>query len=303
MALDFANEQWVRVYRRDTVTLKLLTWQGRALLWELIRKADRAGVIDVGDHGDRGLAALVAMPVEVVTVAVVELLSSGILHGGAGCYVLPRFLEAQETASSDAVRQRESRSRRRADAMSGDSHVTKRDQLSQNVTDSHVESRAVTSGHAVSRAVTLRQEETRQEEKRREEVQVVSAEPTSALSAVRKRGKKSAVLHPDEALDVTRVLEKLSRESNVAYRGSRVHVGLIVDRLRDGITADDMIAVIAFCAYKKGWKGDEKMHEHLTPNTLFGPQNIERYLDPARSWAATLIDDAPPFHAEQGAPS
>lgn len=170
MPLDFANEQWVRVYRRDTVTIKLLSWDARSLLWALLRKADRAGVIDVGDNGNEGLAVLIDAPVAVVERGLPELLSRGVLRGGNGCYVFPRFLEAQETPASDAARQRESRARRRdlamADSTVTDSHalsraVTNRDQKSQNRS---LESQEVTERHALSRAVTLRREETTREE-------------------------------------------------------------------------------------------------------------------------------------------
>jgi hypothetical protein len=49
--MDYANERYVRLYTRDTTTVKLLGWQGRLVWWSLLRKLDR---IDAG-LADRGL--------------------------------------------------------------------------------------------------------------------------------------------------------------------------------------------------------------------------------------------------------
>lgn len=169
MALDYANERWIRVYTRDTVTIKLLSWQARALLWELLRKADRAGVIDVGEDGAAGIAALVSMPLEVASVALSDLLERGVIRGGDGCYVFPNFLEAQESKRSDAERQRRARETKRALAMSSSvtDHVTRRDA---SVTKRDAGERnpvaTVTAGHIVSLLDKTRQDETKQDKER-----------------------------------------------------------------------------------------------------------------------------------------
>jgi uncharacterized phage protein (TIGR02220 family) len=90
------------------------------------------------------------------------------------------------------------------------------------------------------------------------------------------------------------VLGKLSERSGVGYRGSDKHRGLILDRLRSGITERDLRAVIAYCAEEKGWQGDPKWAQFLRPETLFGPETIERYLDPARTWAAKHYPEPKP---------
>lgn len=284
MALDFANEPWVRVYKRDTVTLKLLTWQARALLWELLRKADRAGVVDVGDHGERGVAAMVGMPVDVVTAALAELLACGTVRGGAGCYVLPRFLDAQETPSSDKLRARESRARRRDDAIAS---VTKRDDTITNRDDT------VTPRHAASLREEKRQEEKRQHEGVQGEAGAPSAAP-SAAARPRSRAKgKAPVLSAPEAQAVAGVLDKLSRVSGVEYRAtSATHQRVVVARLRDGATEDELRAVIVHCASPKpaglGWADNPEMRPFLRPETLFGPVSIERYLPAARKLLSEL---------------
>jgi hypothetical protein len=63
--MDWHDERYVRLYTRDTVNWKLMGWQARCLMPLLLRKADRAGCVDVGEDGAEGIAALVDIPVEV----------------------------------------------------------------------------------------------------------------------------------------------------------------------------------------------------------------------------------------------
>lgn len=137
--MDWANERFVRLFTRDTPEWLCWVWQARALWPHLIRKADRSGVI-ANKLGARGLAALVGLPVELVEAGLPDLLADGCLQPHQLGYVIPNYLEAQETPQSDKQRQRESRERRRV--------VTKRDGESRNVTDSHAASRGVTIGHS-----------------------------------------------------------------------------------------------------------------------------------------------------------
>ncbi|MCA1833017.1 MAG: hypothetical protein ABR520_11145 [Mycobacteriales bacterium] len=133
--MDWSNERFVRLYTRDTPEWLCWSWQARALWPHLIRKADRSGVI-ANKLGARGLAALVGLPVDLVEAALPDLVADGCLQDHQLGYVIPNYIEAQETPQSDKQRQRESRERRRV--------VTNRDS----------ESRIVTERHAVSRDVT-----------------------------------------------------------------------------------------------------------------------------------------------------
>lgn len=134
--MDWANERYVRVYIRETADRLAIRWEGRALLTELMCKADRGGLLDTDDP--EVIAELVRMPVGVVADVLPRLLDRDIVRrveidGTAGLWIR-NFVPAQEAKQSDAQRQRESRGRRRArsrvvtgrDAMSPDS-VTRRD--------------------------------------------------------------------------------------------------------------------------------------------------------------------------------
>ena len=149
--MDWANERYVRVYTRDTVDWSLLPWEARALWLLLLRKLDRAGRIELGRHGARGLAVAVGMPVEVAERALASLLEDGCVQlTDGGTLFAPNFIDAQEAAMSDAQRARASREARRdrarADVTNRDAAIVNRDEV---VTDGHTSSPPVTAGHSV----------------------------------------------------------------------------------------------------------------------------------------------------------
>lgn len=147
--MDWENERYVRVYVRDTVELKLLSWTARALLWEVLRKADRQGRVDLGRHDVKGLAVLVNMPVEVVSAALPELIEDGCVTRVENHLVIPNWKAAQESKQSDAQRARESRARNREASPSvteRDAAITERDA---GVTARPAASQPVTAGHSV----------------------------------------------------------------------------------------------------------------------------------------------------------
>jgi uncharacterized phage protein (TIGR02220 family) len=101
-----------------------------------------------------------------------------------------------------------------------------------------------------------------------------------------RRAGKPASSPADHAV-VMRILGKLGEHNGVRYGGAAQHVKLIAARLRDGLTEWQLRAVVAFCADE--WKADEKMRKYLRPETLFGPESIAKYLDPACSRYRDLI--------------
>lgn len=218
--MDWSNERYVRVYVRDTDDWLVLSWQARSLWLLIMRKLDRAGVLET-KRGWRGVAAITGMPQDVVESALAELLADGCIKEHPSGYVAHNFIEAQETASSDQHRKRESRARRR-DA----SQVTNRDHVGTdrdgsgtfrpaNGTDGHARSQTVTDSHSEpSRADLSRAEPA--------ETPGASLAPARAIPGA-----------PDPA--PTRVLDRLRQVRYDAWR----YAG---DRFRavqaDGISAD-----------------------------------------------------------------
>jgi hypothetical protein len=163
--MDWSNERYVRLYTRDTTTWKLLSWEGKYVLMSLLRKVDRSGVLDVGEDGIEGLAALIEVPLFIAEVGVPQLLKRETLVQRDTLYVMPNFLPAQEAKQSDAMRKREERERRRHNALAGTRHANDEfpDNPSRNVTanESHADdgfsdkaSRNVTESGNASRNVT-----------------------------------------------------------------------------------------------------------------------------------------------------
>lgn len=221
MPLDFANENWIRVYKRDTVTLKLLSWQSRALLWEMLRKADRAGVIDVGTHAERGIAVIVSMPLDVVSAGLRELLETGTVISCDGCFVFPKFIEAQETPASDKKRASDLRERRRDTALHG---VTARDTALHGVTlrdetvtksDAPItkSDETVTERHAASRRVT------KEEKDNKEDISLSASRKKTPLLPIPENW------HPEESH------QQLAREQNK-------NITLEAERFRDWAIAN-----------------------------------------------------------------
>lgn len=150
--MRWEDERYVRLYTRDTVDWEMLPWQSRALFPLLLRKVDRAGIIQLGKHGTRGLSSVVGLPVEVTEPGLAGLLDDGSaeLHGDA--LVIKNFIEAQEATASDSKRAREYRERHRNGITNRDNDVTDCDAT---VTGNHDASRAVTTRHSVPNLTVL----------------------------------------------------------------------------------------------------------------------------------------------------
>jgi uncharacterized phage protein (TIGR02220 family) len=286
MAMDWANERYVRVYTRDTTTWKLLDWRAKALLPLLLRKLNRAGVLEVGEDGELGLAAQVELPIEVVEPGIAQLLARGVVAKTATAYVVPKYLDAQEAVQTTAHRSKEYRSRLRDAALETGNTVTKRDAPVTKRDDT------VTSRHVASHGVTPILSEPILAEPKPGDVSTKSTSPAkSRVKAVTDTEQRS----------VRVVLDRLSDRSRVKYRGGDQHTALIVGRLRNGYTEWDLRRVIAYCAEVLEWEGDPKMQQFLRPETLFGPTTIAKYIDAARTWLpGDTPPDEPPEEDQQG---
>jgi hypothetical protein len=154
--VDWSNEIYVRLYTRDSATWLKMRWEGQCLLMALLRKVDRAGVLDgVRDVVD-DLSLVTGLPPEVVAPGIERLQNLGVVAINNNILCIPKFLNAQECCKSDKLRQREARDRRRwtvtnrdASVTNSDASVTNSDQTSRAVTDRHGPSRTVTDRHSL----------------------------------------------------------------------------------------------------------------------------------------------------------
>ena len=71
------------------------------------------------------------------------------------------------------------------------------------------------------------------------------------------------------------ILAFLNEKTGRSYEPVPANLELIVARLKDGATADDLRAVVAKKC--REWRGDEKMDTYLRPKTLFSRTNYAQY--------------------------
>lgn len=139
--MDWANERYVRLYTRDTVTWLRLRWEGQCVLVLALRKLDRAGVLDLGGvDPHEAIETVTGLPMEVAKAGLDRCLQLGVFVIDGDRLLMPKFLDAQEATASNAERQRRHRAKKKA-----------LDGLSRNATDSDEN---VTGGNALSHAVT-----------------------------------------------------------------------------------------------------------------------------------------------------
>ncbi len=129
--MNYEDESFVKVYKRQTLGSKFLGWDGRAVLRALFLHVDRAGVLDLDDVGPaEAIAALEELPIEIARAGMEKLVARGTVVVSGRVLFIPNFMVAQEAKQSDAQRQRESRAARAAKARATalGLPVTKRDE-------------------------------------------------------------------------------------------------------------------------------------------------------------------------------
>jgi hypothetical protein len=138
--LNYEDEEYVRFFTRDTVSWLALGWEGQSVLSLMLHgKFDRSGVFDCDGHTPSQAVTMVTrMPTDVVERGLAALFKAGAWVHRDGKIIWPKYIHAQGCKRSDRLRQRESREKRRSDAL-GDDVTTSdnRDQchsLSQTVT-------------------------------------------------------------------------------------------------------------------------------------------------------------------------
>lgn len=81
--------------------------------------------------------------------------------------------------------------------------------------------------------------------------------------------------------ETSEVIAHLNSESGKRFPTSKNSVSLVAARLKEGHTVEDMKLVISFKV--KEWVDDPKMKKYITPDTLLGPKNFQKYVDIAKA--------------------
>lgn len=111
--MNFEDEPYVRLYTRDTVSWKRLGWEGQAVFCLLLRKLDRAGILEGTGNPVEDVALFIEMPTDIIRVGLERLIKQGIVEVAGDSLVLPKFIEAQAVVRGPKERQRECRERKR----------------------------------------------------------------------------------------------------------------------------------------------------------------------------------------------
>ena len=122
--MDFSNEPYVRIYTTITPTGRAWGFFGRCLMDQLIRVADRAGVIDLDPElADLSLDMAVAVAIECgepewVKQHLPSLMATDSVrvmeHDGCVYLFLPKYIEAQTTNQSKSQSSRNYNEKRKA---------------------------------------------------------------------------------------------------------------------------------------------------------------------------------------------
>ena len=91
--------------------------------------------------------------------------------------------------------------------------------------------------------------------------------------------------------EAANILTYLNEKAGRAYQPVEANTKLIISRLKDGASVEDMRAVIdRKCAQ---WLGDDKMSQYLRPATLFNAQKFAQYQGegsgPEESWRKGML--------------
>ena len=245
--MRYEDEEYVRLYTRDTATWKLLGWEGRTVLLHMLRgNFDRAGVFEVGGMSrnvtdshemsrlSRSVRAVTDLPEEVVVKGLEQVLREGIWKVTECGLVWPSYLVAQTCARSDRARKQAERARRTEEA--------NRSAASRNVTDSHEMSQAsrnVTPEPYRSRSLTGANND------------LSSSLPTSSPTPPHSADAEAPT--SEQPSDSKLQRRALARQVFEAWRQDTGHHRSKLDRkrqariearLRDGYSAEELIAAI-----------------------------------------------------------
>lgn len=145
--MNFEDEPYVRLYVRDTKTWLRLEFEGQCVLMFLLRKLDKAGVLDGMDELVSDVALVTRVPEAIVAIGMPRLLRWGVFQLVGNRLIMPNYLQAQNAIRTDKARQRDMREKRLAQARlvtPRDGAVTLRDETSREPTPDDAASQDVT---------------------------------------------------------------------------------------------------------------------------------------------------------------
>ncbi len=133
--MDWSNERYVRLYVRNTITWHRLEFAGQTVFMHVLRRLDRAGVLDLsGIDPEKAIGIVTSVPVDIIRDGLRSCLDLGVLVVDGDRLLGPNYIDAQEAVASNAERQRRHRARLRAEKNLSGSEGTGGNALSRAVT-------------------------------------------------------------------------------------------------------------------------------------------------------------------------
>jgi hypothetical protein len=110
--VNWSDEQYVKVYKRETLTILSLDWDARSVLRALLLKLDGAGVMETGNLDQAEAVALqLRAPVDVVRRGLPALIACGTVVEVRNGILLPNFVAAQEATKTERLKKADQRQR------------------------------------------------------------------------------------------------------------------------------------------------------------------------------------------------
>lgn len=228
--MDYSNEEWIKVYKRNTASWLSMSIGARGVALELSRSMGRfTDEISLGSKGLKALAPLLAITWAELEPLLDELFVDNHLVYDEQRQVLrdPEHIARQEARASVAQRKRDSRARVKKDPPQADGDDEERP-VGRSLQVLQPEVR-----HTLSRAVTpaSRPEEKRSEQNReRPRERAHEPPPISATPVSEKREVRS-----DEPLTEARRADALEQAGGISLDVDAVWKKYVTRRLRDGV--------------------------------------------------------------------
>lgn len=125
--MKYDDENWIKVYTRDTAGWLALSWQARGLMLEIARRLPKhSGELSLGRRGLEAIAALVRAPWAEIEPFISELIDDGRLEYDAEQKIIrdPQHADRQNAVASGAARTRKWRETRPDTVTTSDAPVT-----------------------------------------------------------------------------------------------------------------------------------------------------------------------------------
>lgn len=273
--MNFSEEKWVKLYKRNTVTWRKIGWDARCVFMHLIRVVDSSGVFECTEDIVGDLSTEIEAPLDVTKSGLENLSKYGVVMLLDSKILIPRYIEAQQTPKSDKLRQQEARERKRDGLLK---NVTKSDETSravtksdETVTKSDEVSQKVTKRHAVSRGVTTRLDETSLDETSLEKTPLSDFGNPTAVGGEKKQTPANEVFEFWK--------ETFGKNAKTIFDAKRRYA--VEKQLRNGFSVEDLKLAVVGCSKSPHHMGENDRGEKYNDLELIcrDAPRVEKFIE------------------------